>query len=200
MRCEQGGSAWGEEHGHELGRRAHVHLAERMAKMKSSSTLRVLQITERLKAEGIDVISLGAGEPDFPTPENIKDAAKTAIDAGFTKYTPAGGTADLKRAILERIRRDFGGDYNPEEVIATVGGKQAIFEGIAALIEPGDEVLLPAPYWVSFPEIVHFAGGTPVVVDTESTDFQLTAAMVAIFPDIFARSRKSTPSRVQAFG
>jgi aspartate aminotransferase len=150
-----------------------------MAKMKSSSTLRILQITERLKAEGIDIISLGAGEPDFPTPENIKDAAKTAIDAGFTKYTPAGGTSDLKRAILERIRRDFGGEYNSDEVIATVGGKQAIFEGIAALINPGDEVLLPAPYWVSFPEIVHFAGGTPVIVDTESTEFQLTAEMVA---------------------
>lgn len=156
-----------------------MHLAERMAKMKSSSTLRILQITERLKAEGIDIISLGAGEPDFPTPENIKDAAKTAIDAGFTKYTPAGGTADLKRAILERIRRDFGGEYNADEVIATVGGKQAIFEGIAALVDPGDEVLLPAPYWVSFPEIVHFAGGAPVAIDTESTEFQLTAEMVA---------------------
>jgi aspartate aminotransferase len=150
-----------------------------MSKMESSSTLRVLQITERLKAEGIDVISLGAGEPDFPTPENIKDAAKTAIDAGFTKYTPAGGTADLKRAIIERTRRDFGGEYGPEETIATVGGKQAIFEGIAAVVDPGDEVLLPAPYWVSFPEIVHFAGGTPVLVDTEPNGFQLTAEMVA---------------------
>lgn len=157
----------------------HVQLAERLSKMKSSSTLRVLQITERLKAEGIDVISLGAGEPDFPTPENIKQAAKTAIDAGFTKYTPAGGTTDLKRAIIERTRRDFGGEYGPEEVIATVGGKQAIFEGIAAIVDPGDEVLLPAPYWVSFPEIVHFAGGVPVVVDTEENGCQLTAEMVA---------------------
>jgi aspartate aminotransferase len=157
----------------------HMPLAARMAKMKSSSTLRVLQITERLRAEGIDVISLGAGEPDFPTPENIKDAAKTAIDAGFTKYTPAGGTSDLKRTIRERIRRDFGGEYNSEEVIATVGGKQAIFEGIAALVNPGDEVLLPSPYWVSFPEIVHFAGGVPVVIDTEASDFQLTADAVA---------------------
>ena len=157
----------------------HLPLAARMSKMKSSSTLRVLQITERLKAEGIDIISLGAGEPDFPTPENIKQAAKTAIDAGFTKYTPAGGIADLKRAIVERIRRDFGGDYNPEETIATVGGKQAIFEAIAAVVELGDEVLLPSPYWVSFPEIIHFAGGTPVLINTEPTDFQLTAEMVA---------------------
>jgi aspartate aminotransferase len=159
----------------------HVPIADRMAKMKSSSTLRVLQITERLKAEGIDVISLGAGEPDFPTPENIKQAAKTAIDAGFTKYTPAGGIGDLKRAIVERTRRDFGGEYAVEEAIATVGGKQAIFEGIAAVVNPGDEVILPAPYWVSFPEIVHFAGGTPVVVDTADTDFQLTADMVEAY-------------------
>jgi aspartate aminotransferase len=156
-----------------------VPLAGRLDHMKSSSTLRVLQITERLKAEGIDVISLGAGEPDFPTPENIKQAAVTAIEAGFTKYTPAGGIADLRRAIIERMRRDFDAEYGQEEVIATVGGKQAIFEGIAALVDPGDEVILPSPYWVSFPEIVHFAGGVSVVVDTESNDFQLTADMVA---------------------
>ena len=156
-----------------------VPLARRLNKMKSSSTLRVLQITERLKAEGIDIISLGAGEPDFPTPENIKQAAKTAIDAGFTKYTPAGGIADLRRAITERMRRDFDAEYGPEEAIATVGGKQAIFEAIAALVNDGDEVLLPSPYWVSFPEIIHFAGGIPVVVDTEANDFQLTADMVA---------------------
>ncbi len=156
-----------------------VPLAKRLAHMKSSSTLRVLQITERLRAEGIDVISLGAGEPDFPTPENVKHAAMTAIDAGFTKYTSAGGIADLKRAIIERIRRDFGGDYGPEETIATVGGKQAIFEAIAAIIDPGDDVLLPAPYWVTFPEVVNFAGGRSVIIDTEPTGFGLTADMVA---------------------
>jgi aspartate aminotransferase len=156
-----------------------VPLADRLDKMTVSSTLKVLQATERLKAEGIDVISLGAGEPDFPTPENIKAAAKTAIDAGFTRYTPTSGTADLKRAIIERIRRDFGGDYAPEEVIATVGGKQAIFEGIAAVVNPGDEVLIPCPYWVTFPEVVHFTGATPVPIDTEPNGFQLTAEMVA---------------------
>ncbi len=154
-------------------------LADRMSKVKSSSTLRVLQITERLKAEGKDVISLGAGEPDFPTPENITNAAKAAIDAGFTKYTDAGGVPALKRAVVERIRRDFGVEYAPDETIATVGGKQAIFEAIAAVVDPGDEVILPSPYWVSFPEIIHFAGGTPVVVDTEETRFQITAEMVA---------------------
>jgi aspartate aminotransferase len=156
-----------------------VPLAARMAKMKTSSTLRVLQITERLRAEGVDVISLGAGEPDFPTPDNIRHAAKTAIDAGFTKYTPAGGIGDLKRAIIERIRRDFDVEYLSDETIATVGGKQAIFEGIAAIVDPGDEVLIPSPYWVSFPEIVHFAGGVPVIVDTVPAGFALTAEMLA---------------------
>lgn len=156
-----------------------VPLATRMAKMKVSETLKVLQATEKLRAEGIDVISLGAGEPDFPTPENIKRAAKTAMDAGFTRYTPAGGAADLKRAILERVRRDFGADYGMEEVIATIGGKQGIFEAIAAIIGPGDEVLLPSPYWVTFPDVVHFAQGTPVYIDTEPNRFLLTAEMVA---------------------
>jgi aspartate aminotransferase len=156
-----------------------VPLASRLAQMTVSSTLKVLQATERLKAEGIDVISLGAGEPDFPTPENIKRAAKTAIEAGFTRYTPTGGTADLKRAIIDRTRRDFGGDYGPEEVLATVGGKQAIFEGIAAVVDPGDEVLIPSPYWVTFPEVVYFAGGTPVMIDTGPNGFLLTAEMVA---------------------
>ena len=155
-----------------------VPLADRLARMTSSSTLRVLQMTEKLRAEGIDVISLGAGEPDFPTPENIREAAITAIEAGFTKYTSAGGIADLRRAIIERMRRDFGGEYGMEEVIATVGGKQAIFEAIAAIVNPGDEVLIPAPFWVTFPEVVHFCGGTPVLIDTEPTQFQLTADAV----------------------
>lgn len=157
----------------------HVPLARRLAEMKSSSTLRVLQITERLKAEGVDVISLGAGEPDFPTPENIKQAGKTAIDAGFTKYTPAGGITGLRHAITERIRRDFGGDYGTEESIATVGGKQAIFEAVAAIVNPGDDVLLPTPYWVTFPEVVTFAGGNTVLIDTEPNQFALTAELVA---------------------
>lgn len=155
-----------------------VPLADRLARMTSSSTLRVLQMTEKLRAEGIDVISLGAGEPDFPTPEHIREAAITAIEAGFTKYTSAGGIADLRRAIIERMRRDFGGEYGMEEVIATVGGKQAIFEAVAAIVNPGDEVLIPAPYWVTFPEVVHFCGGTPVFIDTEPTQFQLTADAV----------------------
>lgn len=155
-----------------------VPIADRLSNMTSSSTLRVLQITERLRSEGINVISLGAGEPDFPTPEHIREAAITAIEAGFTKYTPAGGIADLRRSIIERMRRDFGAEYGIDEVIATVGGKQAIFEAIAAVVDPGDEVLIPSPYWVTFPEVVHFCGGTPVYIDTEPVEFQLTAAAI----------------------
>jgi aspartate aminotransferase len=147
--------------------------------MSLSSTLKVLQATERLKAQGVDVISLGAGEPDFPTPDNIKNAGTAAIEAGFTRYTPTEGTASLKRAIIERIGNDFGVEYGPDQVLATAGGKMAIFEAIAAIVDPGDEVLVPSPYWVTFPEAVWFAGGEAVFVDTEPNDFQLTAELVA---------------------
>jgi aspartate aminotransferase len=147
--------------------------------MSLSSTLKVLQASERLKAQGVDVISLGAGEPDYQTPANITEVAHAALDAGFTKYTPAEGTAALTRAIVDRIHRDFGTEYRPDQVIATVGGKMAIFEAITAIVEPGDEVLVPSPYWVTFPEAVWFAGGESVVVDTEPNGFQLTADMVA---------------------
>src|ERR1051325_8740270 len=109
-----------------------IPIASRLSKMSLSSTLKVLQATERLKAQGIDVISLGAGEPDFPTPENIRRAGTDALEAGFTKYTPTEGTAALKKAIIERIHRDFGAEYAPDQVVATVGGKMAIFEAIAA--------------------------------------------------------------------
>jgi len=156
-----------------------VPLAGRLANFKTSSTLRVLQICERLRAEGVDVISLGAGEPDYATPDNIRRAAERAIDAGKTKYTSTEGVAELIRVIRERTRRDFGVDYAPEQVAGTVGGKQAIFEGITAVVDPGDEVIIPSPYWVTFPEIVNLCGGTNVFVDTESTGFELTAEMVA---------------------
>lgn len=155
-----------------------VPLANRMSHIKTSSTLRVLQITERLKAQGIDVISLGAGEPDYNTPENIRHAAKRAIEAGFTKYTSTEGTSEFVQAIAARMKADFGAEYAYDQIAGTVGGKQAIFEAVAAIVDPGDDVLLPSPYWVSFPEIIKFAGGNPVAIDTEQTEFQLTAEMV----------------------
>jgi aspartate aminotransferase len=131
-----------------------------------------------MRAEGIDVVDLGAGEPDFDTPQNIKDAALAAMTAGQTKYTPTAGTRQLQKAIIEMYSRDFGAAYERTEVMATSGGKQAIFNAAVTLINPGDEVLIPKPYWVTFPEIVTFAGGRSIFIETEENGFVLTAEMV----------------------
>ncbi len=147
--------------------------------MASSSTLLVLQKADNLRRAGHDVIDFGAGEPDFATPDNIKQAAHRAIDENFTRYTPAAGTLELKQAIIDYFTRETGARYEPGEVIVGAGGKQTIFNAIVTLINPGDEVLFAAPYWVTFPEIVTFAGGRSVIIDTEPNAFQLTAEMVA---------------------
>ncbi|MGH9823760.1 MAG: aminotransferase class I/II-fold pyridoxal phosphate-dependent enzyme, partial [Blastocatellia bacterium] len=146
--------------------------------MEVSSTLAVLMEAERLRAQGVDVVDLGPGEPDFPTPENIKQAAERAIEENFTRYTSTSGIAPLKNAIIKMMQREFGADYQPAEVIVTVGGKQAIFNAMASLLNPGDEVLIPAPYWVTFPEIAKFLRAVPVIVDTEPNEFSLTAEEV----------------------
>jgi len=147
--------------------------------MEVSSTLAVLMEAERLRSEGVDLIDLGAGEPDFPTPRNVKDAAELAIEQDFTRYTATSGIAPLRKAITEMMRRDFGASYDPSEVLVTMGGKQALFNAMATLLNPGDEVLIPSPYWVTFPEIVKFLGALPVIIDTEPSDFLLTAGAVA---------------------
>ena len=152
--------------------------SERVAAMKASSTLAAMQTAEAMRAEGVDVVDLGAGEPDFDTPQNIKDAALAAMSAGQTKYTPIAGTRQLQKAIIEMYRRDFGAAYERNEVMATSGGKQAIFNAAVTLINPGDDVLIPKPYWVTFPEIVTFAGGRSVFIETEENEFVLTADMV----------------------
>ena len=146
--------------------------------MKASATMAAMQAAEAMRAAGIDVVDLGAGEPDFDTPQNIKDAAAAAMRAGKTKYTPAAGTRDLQQAIIQMYRQDFGAIYERNQVMATSGGKQAIFNAIVSLINHGDEVLLPKPYWVSFPEMVTFAGGQSVFIETEENGFVLTAEMV----------------------
>jgi aspartate aminotransferase len=138
-----------------------------------------MQAAFAMKAAGVDVVDFGPGEPDFDTPEHIKQAAAEAMRAGQTKYTPTAGTRNLQDAIVSYYEREFGARVEPSEVMATAGGKQAIFNAVVTLCGPGDEVLIPQPYWVTFPEIVTFAGATPVVVDTEATDFQLTAEQVA---------------------
>lgn len=133
---------------------------------------------DKLRAQGVTVIDLGVGEPDFPTPEHIKDAAKRALDENFTKYTSTTGILPLRQAICDYTNSNFGSDYTPEQCCVTVGGKQAIFSAVMALVNPGDDVLLEKPCWVSFPEIVNFAEGRKVFIDTEATDFHLTAEMV----------------------
>ncbi|HSB09976.1 MAG TPA: pyridoxal phosphate-dependent aminotransferase [Blastocatellia bacterium] len=150
-----------------------------VADMEVSSTLAVLMEAERLRAEGVELIDLGAGEPDFPTPRNIKDAAEQAIEKNFTRYTATSGIAPLRKAITEMMRRDFGASYDPSEALVTIGGKQAIFNAMGTLLNPGDEVLIPSPYWVTFPEIAKFFRARPIIVNTEPSGFLLTARAVA---------------------
>jgi aspartate aminotransferase len=154
-------------------------IAERISSISVSSTMKVSADAEKLRAEGVDVVDFGAGEPDFPTPDNIKQAAIRALDANFTKYTAAGGTLELKKAVCERHQLDFGTDYKPSECLITVGGKHLIFNLIQALINPGDEVVIPVPYWVTYKDVVNYAGGKCVFVETdESKGFTFTAAML----------------------
>lgn len=141
--------------------------------------MKVAADAERLRREGADVVDFGAGEPDFPTPDNIKRAGEAAIAANFTKYTATGGTLDLKQAICERHKTDYGTSYSPSECIVTVGGKHAIFNLMQVLINPGDEVIIPVPYWVTYKDVVNYAGGKCVFVETdEATGFELEASMV----------------------
>ena len=153
-------------------------VSHNVARMQSSATMAAMQAAEALRASGVNVCDFGAGEPDFDTPENIKQAAIEAMRAGRTKYTAAGGVREIHRAIIDFYQRDFGTEYQPGEVMVTAGGKQAIFNAVVTLINPGDEVLIPKPYWVTFPEVVVFAGGVPVFIETEETEFLLTAEQV----------------------
>jgi aspartate aminotransferase len=154
-------------------------LTERINRIEVSATMAVVAEADKLRLGGADLVDFGAGEPHFQTPRHIKDAAIAAIEGNFSKYTPVGGTAELRDAIIKRHAADFGTSYKREEVIASTGGKHAIFNAIEVLVDHGDEVILPVPYWVSFKDIVRFAGGTPVFVETdESQNFKLTAQMV----------------------
>lgn len=149
--------------------------------MRASSTLAAMQAASKMRAAGVDVVDLGAGEPDFDTPENIKRAASEAMRAGQTKYTPTAGTRQLQQAIIDFYGREFKASYDPSQVMSTSGGKQAIFNAVVSLVNPGDEVLIVKPYWVTFPEIVVFARAMPVFIETEETNFQLNAEQVARF-------------------
>lgn len=143
-------------------------LSGAIARIQPSATMAVTQKARELKAAGRDVIGLGAGEPDFDTPESIREAAKAAIDAGDTRYTDVDGTPALKAAIAAKFKRENGLDYGTDQVTVGSGGKQVIFNALLATLNPGDEVVIPAPYWVSYPDIVNFAGGTPVFVSADA--------------------------------
>ncbi|HVA01762.1 MAG TPA: pyridoxal phosphate-dependent aminotransferase [Terriglobia bacterium] len=156
-----------------------MELSQRISRISVSSTLAVVQKAAKLKASGASVVDFGAGEPDFPTPDNIKKAAIEALNQNFTKYTPTSGIPELKQAIIERHTKDFGSAYSAEECLVTVGGKQAIFEAVAATINHGDEVILPVPYWVSFLDIINYAGGRAVLLQTrEEEGFEVRAEAV----------------------
>jgi len=151
-------------------------IADRLGRIKPSPTLAVTARVKELKAEGRDIIGLGAGEPDFDTPDFIKEAAKAAIDAGETKYTPVDGTAELKDAIIAKFKRDNDLTYARDQITVGAGGKQVLYNALMASVNPGDEVIIPAPYWVSYPDMTLLAEGTPVIVDCpEENKFKLTA-------------------------
>ncbi len=156
--------------------------AERLSLVRESSTGKVMVAAHKLKAAGVDVVDLVAGEPDFNTPSHIKEAAKRAIDSNFTRYTPTPGIPQLRDAITYRYREDFGVDLDRQEVIATVGAKQAIFNSLLALVNPGEEVIISSPYWVTFPQVVNLCGGMPVIVPSPAEDgFPVTADLLEPF-------------------
>ncbi len=153
-------------------------VSKNVAKMKMSSTLKAGQVAADLRERGFDVIDMTVGEPDFPTPEFIKEYAWEGLEKGLTKYTPTAGLKRFKESIAEFYAQEFGANFSANEIIATDGGKQALFNACCTLLNPGDEVLIPKPYWVTFPEIVNFTGATNVYIETETTDFILTAEQV----------------------
>ena len=152
-----------------------MDLASRVSELTPSLTLAIDSKAKAMRAEGIDVYSFGAGEPDFDTPEHIKKAAIDALNAGFTKYTPSSGTPELRAAISEKFKRDNGLDYKPSEIIVSNGAKQSCFNAIMAVCGEGDEVIIPAPYWLSYPDMVRLAGAEPVIVQTtQENDWKMT--------------------------
>jgi aspartate aminotransferase len=156
-----------------------VQLTERINRIQVSPTAAVIAEADKLKAKGVDVVDFGPGEPDFPTPDHIKKAAIRALEQNHTKYTPTGGIMPLREAICGWHKRELRSNYEAKECVVTVGGKHAIFNVISVLVQQGDEVIIPAPYWVSFPDIVKYAGGAPVFVSTRPEDgFSVKASQI----------------------
>ncbi len=178
-----------------------ITLSNRVKAVKPSPTLAITARAAEMKAAGHDIIGLGAGEPDFDTPEHIKISAIQAIQNGFTKYTAVDGTADLKQAIINKFKRDNGFDYKANQILVSCGGKQSFYNLAQALINPGDEVIIPAPYWVSYPDMVLLADGVPVIIEApQSQQFKITPEQLkaAITPKtrLFVINSPSNPTGV----
>jgi len=157
-----------------------LKFSDRILKIKPSPTIAVTSMANSLKSQGIDIIALGAGEPDFDTPKNIRTAAINAIESGKTRYTPSAGIPELKNAVIKKFQRDNNLEYDPSEVIINCGGKHSFYNLMQVLIDEGDEVIIQAPYWVSYPDMVLLAGGKPVIINTESdTGFKITPKQIA---------------------
>ncbi len=153
-----------------------AQLSDRLNRLAPSATLAMSQKSSEMKAQGIDVINMSVGEPDFNTPDNIKQAAKKAIDENYSRYSPVPGYPDLRKAIVAKLKNENGLEYTTNEVIVGTGGKQCVCNAVLALVNPGDEVIIPAPYWVSYPQMVKLAGGTPAIVNAGfDQDFKMTA-------------------------
>ena len=153
-----------------------AQLSDRLNRLAPSATLAMSQKSSEMKAQGIDVINMSVGEPDFNTPDNIKQAAKKAIDENYSRYSPVPGYPDLRKAIVAKLKNENGLEYTTNEVIVGTGGKQCVCNAVLALVNPGDEVIIPAPYWVSYPQMVKLAGGTPIIVSAGfDQDFKMTA-------------------------
>ncbi|HCE40716.1 pyridoxal phosphate-dependent aminotransferase [Alloalcanivorax profundimaris] len=176
-----------------------INLSDRVQRIKPSPTLAITSKAAELRAEGKDIIGLGAGEPDFDTPDHIKQAAIDAINAGKTKYTPVDGTPGLKKAIIEKFKNENGLDYEPGQILVSSGGKQSFFNMALALLNDGDEAIIPAPYWVSYPDMVKVAGGVPVILESDvDSRFKITPEQLeaAITPKtrLFVINSPSNPS------
>ena len=154
-------------------------LSQKINKIQPSATLSITAKAKQLKSKGIKVISFGAGEPDFDTPQNVKQKLIEALNKGLTKYTPTAGIPELKQAIVEKLKQENNLEYTPDEVIVCCGAKHAIFNAVCALVDDGDEVLVPSPYWVSYPEMINFAGGKFIPIPTdEKTNFKITSEIL----------------------
>src|SRR3990172_12094445 len=187
-------------------------ISERAASLSPSLTLAIDSKAKQMKAEGLDVVGFGAGEPDFDTRKHIKDACAKALADGFTKYTPAAGIPELRQAIADKFKRENGLTYKPSQVIVSCGGKHSCYNVIIATCQEGDEVIIPAPYWLSYPEMVKLAGATPVILNTsDQTEFKVTPEQLreAITPKtrLFILNSPSnptgsvyTPDEVKAIG